>query len=91
MTHDEILKALFDETLIGNAPRVLELTQEGLDTGPVYGVMTELVRRDDTAGTLLGRVAEGLVEGTGAVTAAVFGVGTMAVPPAASMAVHTAA
>ena len=33
MTHDEILKALFDETLIGNAPRVLELTQEGLDTG----------------------------------------------------------
>jgi len=33
MTHEEILKALFDETLIGNAPRVLELTQEGLDTG----------------------------------------------------------
>jgi methionyl-tRNA formyltransferase len=32
---------------------------EGLDTGPVYGVMTELVRPDDTAGTLLGRVAEG--------------------------------
>jgi methylmalonyl-CoA mutase cobalamin-binding domain/chain len=32
MTHEEILKALFDETLIGNAPRVLELTQEGLDT-----------------------------------------------------------
>jgi hypothetical protein len=30
MTHEEILKALFDETLIGNAPRVLELTQEGL-------------------------------------------------------------
>ncbi|MDP9220633.1 MAG: corrinoid protein [Actinomycetota bacterium] len=33
MTPDEILKALFDETLIGNAPRVLELTQLGLDTG----------------------------------------------------------
>jgi methionyl-tRNA formyltransferase len=33
--------------------------EEGLDTGPVYGVMTELVRRDDTAGTLLDRVAEG--------------------------------
>jgi methionyl-tRNA formyltransferase len=32
---------------------------EGLDTGPVYGVMTELVRPDDTAGTLLARVAEG--------------------------------
>ena len=33
MTPDEILKSLFDETLIGNAPRVLELTQLGLDTG----------------------------------------------------------
>jgi methionyl-tRNA formyltransferase len=33
--------------------------EEGLDTGPVYGVMTELVRADDTAGTLLDRVAEG--------------------------------
>jgi methionyl-tRNA formyltransferase len=32
---------------------------EGLDTGPVYGVMTELVRDDDTAGSLLGRVADG--------------------------------
>lgn len=35
---------------------------EGLDTGPVYGVMTELVRADDTAGTLLDRVAEGGAE-----------------------------
>ena len=26
MTHDEIIKALFDETMIGNAPAVLELT-----------------------------------------------------------------
>ena len=33
MTHDEILKALYDETLVGNAPRVLELTKEGLATG----------------------------------------------------------
>jgi methionyl-tRNA formyltransferase len=33
--------------------------EEGLDTGPVYGVMTELVRPDDTAGSLLARVAEG--------------------------------
>lgn len=32
---------------------------EGLDTGPMYGVMTELVRPDDTAGSLLDRVAEG--------------------------------
>jgi len=33
MTHDEILKALYDETLVGNAPRVLELTKEGLAAG----------------------------------------------------------
>ncbi len=33
--------------------------EEGLDTGPVYGVMTELVRPSDTAGDLLARVAEG--------------------------------
>jgi methanogenic corrinoid protein MtbC1 len=29
-TPEEILKGLYDETLVGNAPRVLELTQEGL-------------------------------------------------------------
>jgi len=33
MTGEEILKALYDETLVGNRPRVLELTQEGLDSG----------------------------------------------------------
>lgn len=31
--------------------------EEGLDTGPVYGVMTEAVRPDDTTGTLLDRLA----------------------------------
>ncbi len=30
MTPEEILKALYDETLVGNAPRVLDLTNEGL-------------------------------------------------------------
>jgi methylmalonyl-CoA mutase cobalamin-binding domain/chain len=30
MTPDEILQGLYDETLVGNAPRVLELTHEGL-------------------------------------------------------------
>ena len=30
MTPDEILHGLYDETLVGNAPRVLELTHEGL-------------------------------------------------------------
>jgi methylmalonyl-CoA mutase cobalamin-binding domain/chain len=33
MTHEEILKGLYDETLLGNAPRVLELTNEGLASG----------------------------------------------------------
>jgi len=30
LTPDEILQGLYDETLVGNAPRVLELTHEGL-------------------------------------------------------------
>jgi 5-methyltetrahydrofolate--homocysteine methyltransferase len=30
MTPEEILKGLYDETLVGNGPRVLELTEEGL-------------------------------------------------------------
>jgi methylmalonyl-CoA mutase cobalamin-binding domain/chain len=30
MTPDEILQGLYDETLVGNAPAVLELTQQGL-------------------------------------------------------------
>ncbi len=33
MTPEEILHGLYDETLVGNAPRVLELTHEGLDQG----------------------------------------------------------
>ncbi len=33
------------------------LLEEGLDTGPVYGVLTETVRPSDTAGDLLGRLA----------------------------------
>ncbi|MCA1007710.1 methionyl-tRNA formyltransferase [Rhodococcus hoagii] len=31
---------------------------EGMDTGPVYGVVTEAIRTTDTAGVLLGRLAE---------------------------------
>jgi methionyl-tRNA formyltransferase len=31
--------------------------EEGLDTGPVFGVVTEAVRADDTAGALLQRLA----------------------------------
>jgi methylmalonyl-CoA mutase cobalamin-binding domain/chain len=33
MDHDEIIKALFDETMVGNAPAVLELTQTALAEG----------------------------------------------------------
>ncbi|RLV47814.1 cobalamin-binding protein [Nocardioides mangrovicus] len=33
MTPEEILQGLYDETLVGNGPRVLELTNEGLDQG----------------------------------------------------------
>jgi methionyl-tRNA formyltransferase len=35
------------------------LLEEGLDTGPVLGSMTEAVRPDDTSGTLLDRLAAG--------------------------------
>ncbi|MDN5934497.1 MAG: methionyl-tRNA formyltransferase, partial [Pseudonocardia sp.] len=34
------------------------LLEEGLDTGPVFGVVTEAIRPTDTAGDLLGRLAE---------------------------------
>ena len=33
MTPEELLRQLYDETLVGNAPRVLELTNEGLAMG----------------------------------------------------------
>jgi methylmalonyl-CoA mutase cobalamin-binding domain/chain len=33
MSPEEILKGLYDETLVGNAPAVLELTHSGLDSG----------------------------------------------------------
>ncbi len=33
------------------------LLEEGLDTGPVFGTLTEVVRDDDTAGSLLDRLA----------------------------------
>ena len=42
------------------------LIEEGLDTGPVFGVTTEAIRPDDTAGTLLQRLA---TAGAGLLTA----------------------
>jgi methionyl-tRNA formyltransferase len=34
------------------------LIEEGLDTGPVFGTVTETIRPDDTAGSLLDRLAD---------------------------------
>ena len=33
MTHEEILKGLYDNTLIGNAPEVKDLTNKGVEDG----------------------------------------------------------
>ncbi|MEI8056396.1 MAG: corrinoid protein [Actinomycetes bacterium] len=33
MTHDEILKNIYEETMVGNAPAVLALTKQGLEEG----------------------------------------------------------
>jgi 5-methyltetrahydrofolate--homocysteine methyltransferase len=33
MTHEEILQKLYDETMVGHAPEVLELTNQGLEDG----------------------------------------------------------
>ncbi len=33
MTHEELLRQLYDFTLVGDGPRVLELTRTGLETG----------------------------------------------------------
>jgi methionyl-tRNA formyltransferase len=47
------------------------LIEEGLDTGPVYGVVTESIRPEDTAGDLLARLA---VSGAGLMTATMDGI-----------------
>ena len=33
MTHDEIIQGLYDNTLVGNAPEVKDLTNQGLAEG----------------------------------------------------------
>jgi methionyl-tRNA formyltransferase len=45
--------------------------EAGLDTGPVYGVVTEAIRPDDTSGDLLGRLA---VSGAGLLVATLDGI-----------------
>jgi methionyl-tRNA formyltransferase len=47
------------------------LIEQGLDTGPVYGVVTESIRPDDTAGALLERLA---VSGAGLMVATLDGI-----------------
>jgi methionyl-tRNA formyltransferase len=47
------------------------LIEAGLDTGPVYGVVTETIRPDDTAGDLLERLA---VSGAGLMVATMDGI-----------------
>jgi methionyl-tRNA formyltransferase len=45
--------------------------EEGLDTGPVYGTVTEVIRPEDTAGELLSRLADA---GAGLLVATVDGI-----------------
>ncbi|MFN2560240.1 MAG: methionyl-tRNA formyltransferase [Jatrophihabitans sp.] len=47
------------------------LIEAGLDTGPVYGVVTETIRSDDTAGTLLERLS---LSGAGLMAATMDGI-----------------
>ena len=64
------------------------LLDEGMDTGPVLGTMTETVRPRDTAGDLLGRLAH---SGAGLLTATLDGIETgelRAVPQPADGASH---
>ena len=39
MTHQEILQKLYDDTLVGNAPSVKELVEQGLEDDPAPGSM----------------------------------------------------
>jgi methionyl-tRNA formyltransferase len=52
--------------------------EEGLDTGPVYGTVTEMIRPEDTAGELLARLAEA---GAGLLLATVDGIADGTVCP----------
>lgn len=54
------------------------LIEEGLDTGPVFGVVTETIRPDDTSGELLERLA---VSGAGLMLATLDGIEDAALVP----------
>jgi methionyl-tRNA formyltransferase len=65
------------------------LIEEGLDTGPVFGVMTETIRPTDTSGDLLGRLA---VSGADLLVATMDGIesGELVAKPQASQGVSFA-
>jgi methionyl-tRNA formyltransferase len=65
------------------------LIEEGLDTGPVFGVVTEALRPDDTAGALLERLA---MSGAGLMVATLDGIedGTLVPVPQSSEGVSLA-
>jgi methionyl-tRNA formyltransferase len=52
--------------------------EEGLDTGPVYGTVTEVIRPEDTAGQLLSRLAD---SGAGLLVATLDGIADGTVRP----------
>lgn len=66
------------------------LIETGLDTGPVYGVVTEEIRTTDTAGTLLDRLAH---SGAGLLVATMDGIadGTLEARPQSADGVSVAA
>ncbi len=59
--------------------------EEGLDTGPVFGTLTETVRPRDTSGELLARLAEA---GAGLLATTVDGIAAGALQPVAQPAEH---
>ncbi|WP_326600145.1 methionyl-tRNA formyltransferase [Streptomyces sp. NBC_01803] len=65
------------------------LIEEGLDSGPVYGVLTERIRRDDTSGDLLTRLA---LAGSGLLAATMDGIedGTLQAVPQPAEGITTA-
>jgi methionyl-tRNA formyltransferase len=65
------------------------LIEAGLDTGPVYGVVTESIRPDDTAGALLDRLA---ISGAGLMVATMDGIadGSLVAVPQSSEGVSLA-
>lgn len=54
------------------------LLEEGMDTGPVLGTMTETIRRTDSSGDLLGRLADA---GAGLLVAALDGLADGSITP----------